>query len=208
MIAITGAGEYLDIIRPYDEILLNKLKDDPYVVCFPTAAGLESNERIQYWLDLGDDHFSKLNVNHKSMRALNVDDYNKPETLAEIEKANFVYFSGGNPNHLYETLSSSLAWEKLLTIHLPNQCAGFVLPRSGLASKHKITLINSPGLVDPGYTGEFMVPLINHGSADYQISIGDRIAQLVLINTNSVKFKIVDNLPDTERSTGGFGSTD
>ena len=72
MIAITGAGEYLDIIRPYDEILLNKLKDDPYVVCFPTAAGLESNERIQYWLDLGDDHFSKLNVNHKSIRALNV----------------------------------------------------------------------------------------------------------------------------------------
>ena len=117
MIAITGAGEYLDIIRPYDEILLNKLKDDPYVLCFPTAAGLESNERIQYWLDLGDDHFTKLNVNHKSIRALNVDDYNKPETLAEIEKANFIYFSGGNPNHLYDTLSSSLAWEKLLNIH-------------------------------------------------------------------------------------------
>ena len=63
-----------------------------------------------------------------------------------------------------------------IAISLPNQCAGFVLPRSGLASKHKITLINSPGLVDPGYTGELMVPLINHGSADYQISIGDRIA--------------------------------
>ena len=117
MIAITGAGEYLDIIRPYDEILLNKLKDDPYVLCFPTAAGLESEERIQYWLDLGDEHFAKLNVNHKSIRALNVNDYNKPETLAEIEKANFIYFSGGNPNHLYDTLSSSLAWEKLLRIH-------------------------------------------------------------------------------------------
>ena len=95
-----------------------------------------------------------------------------------------------------------------IAINLPNQCAGFVLPRSGLASKHKITLINSPGLIDPGYTGELMVPLINHGSSDYQIKIGDRIAQLVLINTNSVEFKIVDNLPDTERSTGGFGSTD
>ena len=95
-----------------------------------------------------------------------------------------------------------------IAIYLPYQCAGFVLPRSGLASKHKITLINSPGLVDPGYTGELMVPLINHGSTDYQISIGDRIAQLVLINTNSVEFKVVDNLPDTERSTGGFGSTD
>ena len=95
-----------------------------------------------------------------------------------------------------------------IAINLPNQCAGFVSPRSGLASKHKITLINSPGLVDPGYTGELMVPLINHGSSDYQINIGDRIAQLVLINTNSVEFKIVKNLPDTDRSTGGFGSTD
>ena len=95
-----------------------------------------------------------------------------------------------------------------IAINLPNQCAGFVLPRSGLASKHKITLINSPGLIDPGYTGELMVPLINHGSSDYQIKIGDRIAQLVLINTNSVEFKIVENLPVTDRSAGGFGSTD
>ena len=95
-----------------------------------------------------------------------------------------------------------------IAINLPNQCAGFVLPRSGLASKHKITLINSPGLIDPGYTGELMVPLINHGSSAYEISIGDRIAQLVLVNTNSVEFKIVENLPNTDRSTGGFGSTD
>ena len=106
------------------------------------------------------------------------------------------------PSNEVQLISTGIA------INLPNQCAGFVLPRSGLASKHKITLINSPGLVDPGYTGELMVPLINHGSTDYQISIGDRIAQLVLINTSSVEFKIVDNLPDTERSTGGFGSTD
>ena len=53
-----------------------------------------------------------------------------------------------------------------------------------------------------------MVPLINHGSSDYQVKIGDRIAQLVLINTNNVEFKIVENLPDTDRSAGGFGSTD
>ena len=106
------------------------------------------------------------------------------------------------PSNEVQLISTGIA------INLPNQCAGFVLPRSGLASKNKITLINSPGLVDPGYTGELMVPLINHGSTDYQISIGDRIAQLVLINTNNVEFKIVDNLPNTERSTGGFGSTD
>ena len=95
-----------------------------------------------------------------------------------------------------------------IAISLPTHCAGFVLPRSGLSTKHKITLINSPGLIDPGYTGELLVPLINHSTEDYEIKIGDRIAQLVLINTNQVEFKIVDKMPDTERNSGGFGSTD
>ena len=95
-----------------------------------------------------------------------------------------------------------------IAINLPDQCAGFVLPRSGLSTKYKITLINSPGLNDPGYTGELLVPLINYADSDYDIKIGDRIAQLVLINTNNADFKIVDSLPETDRSSGGFGSTD
>ena len=95
-----------------------------------------------------------------------------------------------------------------IAINLPQQCAGFVLPRSGLSTKHKITLINSPGLIDPGYTGELLVPLMNHGDKDYDIKDGDRIAQLVLVNTHSVDFKVVDSLPETDRSSGGFGSTD
>ena len=95
-----------------------------------------------------------------------------------------------------------------IAISLPQQCAGFVLPRSGLSTKHKITLINSPGLIDPGYTGELLVPLMNHGGKDYEIKAGDRIAQLVLVNTHVVDFKVVDSLPETDRSSGGFGSTD
>ena len=95
-----------------------------------------------------------------------------------------------------------------IAINLPQQCAGFVLPRSGLSTKHKITLINSPGLIDPGYTGELLVPLINYGEKDYEIKAGDRIAQLVFINTHEVDFKLVDSLPVTDRSSGGFGSTD
>ena len=95
-----------------------------------------------------------------------------------------------------------------IAINLPQQCAGFVLPRSGLSTKHKITLINSPGLIDPGYTGELLVPLMNHGGKDYEIKAGDRIAQLVLVNTHGVDFKVVDSLPETDRSFGGFGSTD
>ena len=95
-----------------------------------------------------------------------------------------------------------------IAISLPQNCAGFVLPRSGLSTKHKITLINSPGLIDPGYTGELLVPLMNHGEKNYDIKVGDRIAQLVLINTHCVDFKEVDSLPETDRSSGGFGSTD
>ena len=95
-----------------------------------------------------------------------------------------------------------------IAIQLPKNVGGFVLPRSGLSTKHKITLINSPGLIDPGYTGELLVPLMNHADKDYDIEVGDRIAQLVLIDTNKADFKLVDNLPETDRSSGGFGSTD
>jgi dUTP pyrophosphatase len=95
-----------------------------------------------------------------------------------------------------------------IAINLPQQCAGFVLPRSGLSTKHKITLINSPGLIDPGYTGELLVPLINFGDKDYSIKAGERVAQLVLVNTYGVDFKVVDSMPETDRSSGGFGSTD
>ena len=94
-----------------------------------------------------------------------------------------------------------------LSISLPAGVAGFVLPRSGLATKHKITLINSPGLIDPGYTGEILIPLINHSDVNYNISKQERVAQLVLVNSDNVEFDIVNELNVTERSSDGFGST-
>lgn len=94
-----------------------------------------------------------------------------------------------------------------LSISLPPGVAGFVLPRSGLATKHQITLINSPGLIDPGYTGEILIPLINHSDVNYNISKQERVAQLVLVNSDNVKFDVVDELNVTERSSDGFGST-
>ena len=94
-----------------------------------------------------------------------------------------------------------------LTISLPAGVAGFVLPRSGLATKHQITLINSPGLIDPGYTGEILIPLINHSDVNYNISKQERVAQLVLVNSDNVEFDVVDDLNVTERSSDGFGST-
>jgi dUTP pyrophosphatase len=94
-----------------------------------------------------------------------------------------------------------------LSISLPAEVAGFVLPRSGLATKHQITLINSPGLIDPGYTGEILIPLINHSDINYNISKQERVAQLVLVNSDNVEFDVVDELNVTERSSDGFGST-
>ncbi len=82
-----------------------------------------------------------------------------------------------------------------------------MLPRSGLASKHLIAPINSPGLIDPGYRGELMVPLMNYSHETYTVIKHERIAQLVAITTNNLKFEQVNNLDESARSEGGFGST-
>ena len=94
-----------------------------------------------------------------------------------------------------------------ISIELPEGYGGFILPRSGLASKHSITSINSPGLVDPGYTGELIIPLINHSNAEYILEKGERFAQLVIINVENVSFNVVKKLKNTDRSDKGFGST-
>ena len=94
-----------------------------------------------------------------------------------------------------------------VSIELPPNMGGFILPRSGLASKHSITSINSPGLIDPGYTGEIKIPLINHSEEIYNLKKGERFAQLVLIEVSSANFKIVEKLDESIRSDKGFGST-
>ena len=82
-----------------------------------------------------------------------------------------------------------------------------VRPRSGLACKHGITVINAPGTVDSDYTGEVCVGLINLSSQDYYISAGDRIAQLVINKIEQPTIELVDELQQTQRGAGGFGST-
>lgn len=94
------------------------------------------------------------------------------------------------------------------SIALPDGYAGLVMPRSGLAAKHGISLVNSPGLIDAGYRGEIKVVLINTDTTEsFTINLGDRIAQLVIQPVERARFHIVDRLPGSERSEGGFGST-
>lgn len=95
-----------------------------------------------------------------------------------------------------------------IAIALPPGYAGFVHPRSGLSSKHGVTVINAPGTIDAGYRGEIKVPLINLDSQiPLQISRGDRIAQLVIQEIKHADFTLVESLDDSDRGAGGFGST-
>ena len=93
-------------------------------------------------------------------------------------------------------------------IALPDGYAAFVVPRSGLAARHGITIVNSPGTVDAGYRGEIKVSLLNtDASQAYDVAVGDRIAQVIIMPVPRVRFVAVDELPDSSRGEGGFGST-
>lgn len=94
-----------------------------------------------------------------------------------------------------------------IKIAIPEGYVGLVHPRSGLALKHGITVLNAPGTIDAGYRGEVGVLLFNTGSLDFEVKAGDRIAQLVIQKVETAEFKIVDALIDTDRGEGGFGST-
>jgi dUTP pyrophosphatase len=95
-----------------------------------------------------------------------------------------------------------------LAVQIPDGVGGLVLPRSGLAIKHGVTLINSPGLIDPGYRGEVRVLLINTDrTLELQISPGDRIAQLLLVPVAHANPLQADALDDSTRGEGGFGSS-
>ena len=94
-----------------------------------------------------------------------------------------------------------------LSIELPHRHEGQVRPRSGLAIKHGISLINTPGTIDEDYRGEVKVPLVNHGDREFEITRGMRIAQLVIAPIVQVTVEEVEELSDSERGAGGFGST-
>ena len=82
-----------------------------------------------------------------------------------------------------------------------------VRPRSGLAAKHGVTVLNTPGTIDPDYRGEVRVILVNHGAAPFEVTRGMRIAQMLVLPVPRVEWREVDELPTTARGEGGFGHT-
>ena len=95
-----------------------------------------------------------------------------------------------------------------LAVEIPAGCAGLVLPRSGLAARHGITIPNAPGLIDAGYRGEVRVLLLNTDrEQEFDIQVGDRIAQLVVVRVEAPEPVEVDDLASSERAERGFGSS-
>ena len=94
-----------------------------------------------------------------------------------------------------------------LSIAIPEDCEVQIRPRSGLAAKSNITILNTPGTIDSDYRGELKIILFNHGNKEFIVKNNERIAQMVLTPILKVDFEEVDSLPDTVRGAGGFGST-
>jgi dUTP pyrophosphatase len=94
-----------------------------------------------------------------------------------------------------------------VAVAIPQGLAGLVLPRSGLAVRHGVGVVNSPGLIDSGYRGEVSVILVNHGAERVEFARGERIAQLLITPVPEVEMTEVEELDSTARGSGGFGST-
>ena len=94
-----------------------------------------------------------------------------------------------------------------IALAIPEDTEIQIRPRSGLAAKSNISVLNTPGTVDSDYRGEIKIILHNHGKNDFIVNDGDRIAQMVLMPILKAEFELVDELPETLRGSGGFGST-
>lgn len=94
-----------------------------------------------------------------------------------------------------------------LAFEIPDGCFGMVCPRSGLAAKYGISILNSPGIIDSDYRGEVKVVLVNHSKTDFVVENGMRIAQLIIVPFQKAEWGEVAELSDTKRADGGFGST-
>ena len=113
LIALLGSGEYLPVMNDVDRHLLAAVASDgrtPQVVCIPTAAGEEGDDSVGRWLRMGQEHFEALGAQVHPLPIIDSASANDPQYEGIVEGADLIYFSGGNPLYLYETMKGSRAW--------------------------------------------------------------------------------------------------
>lgn len=143
MLALVGSGEYLPPMEAVDRQLIERLNETARVVCLPTAAGQEGEQRIAYWSNLGVRHFSRLGAAVETLPVLNRGDAQQERWADRILEANFVYLSGGRPDYLHRTLKETPVWRAILGVH---QSGGVVAGCSAGAMIMGALLLGFPGL--------------------------------------------------------------
>jgi cyanophycinase len=114
LIALVGSGEYLPVMEEVDRYLLSYLNvKTPHVVCIPTAAGQEGDESVNRWSRMGLDHFKRLGAEVQALRIIDKVSANDVQYESILESADLIYFSGGNPQYLFETMRDSRAWDAM-----------------------------------------------------------------------------------------------
>ncbi|HQX14962.1 MAG TPA: Type 1 glutamine amidotransferase-like domain-containing protein [Anaerolineales bacterium] len=114
LIALVGAGEYLPVMEEVDRYLLSSVNSKtPRVVCLPTAAGQEGDDSVNRWSRMGVAHFQKLGADVQALRIIDKESANDPQFDSALENADFIYFSGGSPLHLFQTMQGSRAWTSM-----------------------------------------------------------------------------------------------
>src|SRR6266487_6634957 len=115
-VALVGAGEYLPEILPVDKKLLERIKGTPRVAVLPTASALDGEDVPERWARMGVEHFAQLGVTAESIMLLNRADAENADIAARLANANFIYFSGGKPRYLLETLQGTASWQAILNV--------------------------------------------------------------------------------------------
>jgi len=119
LVALLGSGEYLPVMDEVDKFLLANCGANgrnPRVVCLPTAAGQEGDTSVSRWMKMGVDHFSRFNADVKAVPVIDKESANEQSHASAVEEADLVYFSGGNPMYLYETMKDSLVWKSAMKV--------------------------------------------------------------------------------------------
>jgi cyanophycinase len=116
MLALVGSGEYLPEMEAVDRYLLQHLPSHPNVVCLPTAAGAEGDERIRYWSELGLAHFNRLGAKASALPVIDSASANDRRFSDQIAGADLIYFSGGKPEYLFQVLNGSLTWQAVIAV--------------------------------------------------------------------------------------------
>lgn len=117
--ALLGSGEYLSVMDEVDKFLLANCgakNRKPKVVCLPTAAGQEGDTSVNRWMKMGVDHFTHLGADVRAVSVTDKESANEQSHASVVEEADFVYFSGGNPLYLYETMKDSLVWKSAMKV--------------------------------------------------------------------------------------------